>query len=58
MLLIMEEFILKHQPEFWIHGHIHTPTRYHIGKTEIICDPHGYIDEPYNGYDKELIVEV
>ncbi|WP_254527478.1 MULTISPECIES: metallophosphoesterase [unclassified Sphingobacterium] len=54
----MEDFILKHQAAFWIHGHIHTPTRYHIGKTEIICNPHGYIDEPYNGYQKELIIDV
>ncbi|MEJ5053924.1 metallophosphoesterase [Sphingobacterium sp. MYb382] len=54
----MEDYIFKHQPNFWIHGHIHTPSRYHIGKTEIICNPHGYIDEPYNGYDKELIIEV
>jgi len=54
----MEGFILNHQPDFWIHGHIHTPSRYHIGKTEIICNPHGYIDEPYNGYDKELIIVV
>lgn len=54
----MEDFIFKHQPNFWIHGHIHTPGRYHIGQTEIICNPHGYIDEPYNGYEKELIIEV
>jgi len=53
----MEEFILKHKPDFWIHGHIHTPSRYHISKTEVICNPHGYIDEPYNGFDKELIIE-
>lgn len=54
----MEDFILKHQPDFWIHGHIHTPSRYPIGKTEIICNPHGYIDEPFNGYESELFVEV
>lgn len=54
----MEDFIFKYQPDFWIHGHIHTPNRYYIGKTEIICNPHGYIDEPYNGYDKELIIEI
>jgi len=54
----MEDFILKHQPDYWFHGHIHTPIRYHIGKTEIICNPHGYIDEPYNGYEKELIIIV
>ncbi len=54
----LEDVILKHQPLYWIHGHIHTPCRYHIGKTEIICNPHGYIDEKYNGYNKELIVEI
>ena len=54
----MEDFILNHQPDFWIHGHIHSPSRYPLGKTEIICNPHGYIDEPYNGYDKELIIEI
>ncbi|UOU97037.1 metallophosphoesterase [Chryseobacterium daecheongense] len=54
----LEDFIVEHQPLYWIHGHIHTPCRYKIGKTEIICNPHGYIDEKYNGYDKELIIEV
>ena len=54
----MESFIEEHQPDYWIHGHIHTPVRYHIGKTEIICNPVGYIDEVYNGYEKELIIEL
>lgn len=54
----LEDFIVEHQPLYWIQGHIHTPCRYKIGKTEIICNPHGYIDEKYNGYDKELIIEV
>jgi Icc-related predicted phosphoesterase len=54
----LEDFIQDFQPLYWIHGHIHTPCRYKIGDTEIICNPHGYIDEKYNGYEKELIVEV
>ena len=54
----LEETIAKHQPDFWIHGHIHEPQDYYIGKTQIICNPHGYIDEPYNGYNKELILEI
>lgn len=54
----LEDFISEHQPLYWIHGHIHTPTRYKIGETEIICNPHGYITEKYNGYDKELIIEI
>ncbi|WP_265130018.1 metallophosphoesterase [Chryseobacterium oranimense] len=54
----LEDFIMEYQPKYWIHGHIHTPCRYKIGETEIICNPHGYIDEKYNGYEKELIVEI
>lgn len=54
----MEDFIQEHQPLYWIHGHIHSPCRYAIGKTEVICNPHGYIDEKYNGYEKELIIEI
>lgn len=54
----LEEFILEYQPLYWIHGHIHTHCRYKIDATEIICNPHGYIEEKYNGYDKELIIEV
>jgi len=54
----LEDLITEYQPLYWIHGHIHTPCRYKIEETEIICNPHGYIDEKYNGYDKELIVVV
>lgn len=54
----LEELITEYKPLYWIHGHIHTPCRYTIGETEVICNSHGYIDEKYNGYEKELIVEV
>lgn len=54
----LEDVIREYQPLYWIHGHIHTPCRYRIDDTEIICNPHGYIDEKYNGYEKELIVEL
>ena len=54
----LEPLILQYQPQFWIHGHIHTPVQYEIGNTKVICNPHGYIDEPYNGFDKKLIIEI
>ncbi|MBV2223950.1 MAG: metallophosphoesterase [Cloacibacterium sp.] len=54
----LDDFILNTEPDFWIHGHIHTPVQYKIGKTQIICNPHGYISEPYNGYNSELIIEI
>lgn len=54
----LEDLILQYQPLYWIHGHIHTPCRYKVGRTEIICNPHGYVTEKYNGYEKELIIGV
>jgi len=54
----LDSFILKYQPNYWIHGHIHEPIEYKIGETKVICNPHGYIDEPYNGFDKEKIIEI
>ncbi len=54
----LEDLVLNYQPEYWIHGHIHTPANYRIGATNVICNPHGYIDEKYNGYEKELIIEL
>ncbi|QIH34148.1 metallophosphoesterase [Sphingobacterium sp. DR205] len=54
----MEDFIIKHKPSYWIHGHIHDPARYTIGDTEIICNPHGYINEAYNGFNNNLIIEI
>ncbi|WP_419870416.1 metallophosphoesterase [Chryseobacterium sp. CT-SW4] len=54
----LESLIMEYQPLYWIHGHIHTPSRYKIGETEIICNPHGYMDEPDTGYERELIIEI
>ncbi len=54
----LEDTLTKYNPDIWVHGHIHEPKDYVIGKTRGICNPHGYIDEPYNGYSKELIIEI
>lgn len=54
----LEPIILKYQPQYWIHGHIHVPIKYQISDTTVICNPHGYMNEPYNGCDKSLIIEM
>lgn len=54
----LEPMILQYQPQFWIHGHIHVPVKYEIGSTKIICNPHGYKNEPYNGFEKHLTIEI
>jgi Icc-related predicted phosphoesterase len=54
----LEPVLLKYQPQYWIHGHIHVPIKYEIGNTIVLCNPHGYINEPYNGFDKNLFIEI
>lgn len=54
----MESFILDYKPDYWIHGHIHQPISYTIGDTKIICNPHGYIDEKYNGYNPKFVIDI
>ncbi|MNU26795.1 3',5'-cyclic adenosine monophosphate phosphodiesterase CpdA [compost metagenome] len=54
----LEPLIETYKPAYWIHGHIHTPCRYIIGQTEIICNPHGYIDQPDNGFERKMTIEI
>lgn len=54
----LDDFILLYQPDYWIHGHIHTPVEYKTGETKIICNPHGYINEEYNGFNNNLTIEI
>jgi Icc-related predicted phosphoesterase len=54
----LEPVILKYQPQYWIHGHIHVPMRYEISATTVLCNPHGYMTDPDNGFDKNLIIEI
>lgn len=37
-----------HQPDLWIHGHIHACVDYWQGSTRIICNPRGYLGS-FNG---------
>jgi len=34
--------ILRRQPKFWFHGHMHDPVDYTIGETRIVANPAGY----------------
>ena len=54
----LEPMILQYEPQFWIHGHIHTPVKYELGRTRIICNPVGYMNEPYNGFEKKLMIDI
>lgn len=41
----LSSIIWDHQPELWVHGHVHHSTAYTVGETCIVCNPRGYGDE-------------
>jgi Icc-related predicted phosphoesterase len=49
--------IETHQPALWVHGHIHKSSDYRVGKTRILCNPHGYGTEN-PGFNVALAVEL
>jgi len=53
----LSETIGRHQPDLWAHGHTHTSFDYRIGKTRVVCNPHGYGGEN-PAFDPALVVEV
>jgi len=54
----LDDFILKHQPCYWIHGHIHRTSDYQIGRTRVLANPRGYPDESNPAFKPDLIIEV
>lgn len=49
--------IETYQPTLWVHGHVHHSCDYHVGRTRILCNAHGYGEEnpAFNG---ALVLEV
>ena len=40
-----EHRIQRWKPDVWIHGHVHDPMDYRLGKTRVLCNPWGYPNE-------------
>lgn len=56
-LLLQED----NAPDLWLHGHIHQPVDYVVGKTRIVSNPRGYAFDPQdasNGFNPSLVIEV
>ncbi len=52
----MDELIEEHQPDYWLHGHLHDPMAYVIGqKTRVRCNPRGYTGERKEPYTPLII---
>lgn len=54
----LDDFILKHEPLLWIHGHIHHSNDYHIGQTRVVANPRAYPDGPNEDFDSVLVLDL
>lgn len=54
----LEDIIVKHQPNLWIHGHTHDSFNYRIEKTRIVCNPHGYDIENSRFFNRNCVVNI
>jgi Icc-related predicted phosphoesterase len=51
--------INERQPKLWVHGHTHDSCDYTLGKTQVLCNPFGYVAHEENrAFNPELIVEI
>jgi hypothetical protein len=41
----LDALVQRLAPDLWIHGHVHDPFDYAIGRTRVICHPRGYPGE-------------
>lgn len=56
------EDILKSEaaPALWVCGHTHHASDVHVGRTRIVCNPHGYLSvrsEWNNGFRPDLVID-
>jgi Icc-related predicted phosphoesterase len=54
----MDDFIKWTDAELWIHGHIHESFDYAIGKTRVVCNPLGNINELNDRFNPELTIVI
>lgn len=41
----LERLVIASGPDLWLHGHIHYPSDYLVGRTRVVCHPRGYPGE-------------
>lgn len=54
----LDELVEQSRVPLWIHGHTHYNADYVIGSTRVLANQRGYPDEPCEGFDPALVVEV
>lgn len=57
----LEPMFLRHQPDLWVHGHVHQHHDYTVGNTRILANPRGYQGDDHGEDSKfieDFVVEV
>ena len=60
----LESFIAEHEPNLWVHGHVHASSDYELaagetGRCRVLCNPRGYDPNGLNpGFDESCKVEI
>lgn len=54
----LDSFIEEHQPQAWVHGHVHCSRYYRIGRTRVVANPRAYPINPNPNFVPDLVLEV
>jgi predicted MPP superfamily phosphohydrolase len=54
----MDKFVENSGAKIWFHGHMHISADYYIGKTHILCNPRGYVNEPNPDFHADYIYDL
>jgi predicted phosphodiesterase len=57
----LEQLMMMHGPDLWVHGHTHHAVDYHVGATKVVSNPRGYVNDGWaerTGFVEDLVIEV
>ena len=54
----LDDFVSTCGVPLWIHGHLHSPSDYILGRTRVLCNPRGYPDEFNPEFVPDLVIEL
>jgi hypothetical protein len=54
----LDDLINRSEAKLWIHGHTHYCVDYRVGSTRVLSNQRGYVDEPVEGFDPRLVLDV
>lgn len=53
----LTDLIERSEPDLWVHGHVHRHADYRVGRTRIVCNARGHIDEG-SGFQVDTVIDL